>query len=123
MENFKEKDYSYLTGKILPAKNLEGVSTVRIVDVDYDIGITIVNADDTDQYIYCWIGPTAYKNMTGEGVEDAELHEAAFTRMVELLERDEYDHEVALTIFQETSTPIGYLTATNPDADSCAFNL
>lgn len=51
--------YEHLRGKVIPVKNAEGLENILVVDLEFDIGITIVNTDDHNQYISCLQGPVA----------------------------------------------------------------
>lgn len=60
-----QKDYEELEGKEVVYDN--GLKTVGIViGCNYDIGITIVEKGNKDQYLSCYIGPMAPNTIKGQ---------------------------------------------------------
>lgn len=54
-----KRDYPELEGKVIEYVNPDfpEIKSVLVVGVNYDIGITLVNAEDKTDYLYCLVGP------------------------------------------------------------------
>lgn len=62
----KQTDFPELTGELV---QFENGNVGRVVGVNYDIGITIVNKDDPTDYCICFHGPSSPRTQKlGESV-------------------------------------------------------
>ena len=50
-----------LEGKVIDVFDYDGsfLAKGKVIGCDYDIGITIVDKDDPDEFLYCWIGKSS----------------------------------------------------------------
>ena len=55
----KERDYSYLEGKVVDYVSDDGIIKVRVVGCDFHIGITLIKETDPNGYVACLLGPMA----------------------------------------------------------------
>ncbi len=115
------KDYSKLEGKeitIITTKNGETVEYQAVViGCDYDIGITIVKADDHNHYLFCLIGPSA-PNFT-DHPNALKEHKWYFFYKVRKIKQG------ILSLIEEDKLHkrfSSYIPSTGPTAESCPFN-
>ena len=62
IEELKKLDFKV---KLIDGKEYDGL----LIDIDYDIGITIVDKYEKDMYIYCLLGRLGFKAKWGEEKE------------------------------------------------------
>lgn len=105
-----EKDYSHLEGKEI-SYQVNGKEEYKgiIALIDPDIGITIVDKDDHENYLSCLVLPSSPK---WDASLDKEEVKKEFYEIVEMLEKGFYNVE-----------PTTYQTffGSDPTADDCAF--
>lgn len=101
--------YSHLEGKEIEL--LRFSKRGLVVGCDKDIGITIVNAADHDDYIMCLVGPSS---PLWEGKAAQDKYEELFNIIVEQLENGVYDFMIINSIVAGGSKE-------GPTAKSCAF--
>ena len=121
------KDYTHLEGKSYPTKGNISIPSVYIVGIDYDIGITIVNDSDREEYIQCLTGPTAFKTKFGKEHTNLEDYNKRFLEIVSVLEQGFYDYDImlaglerSLTLSQQMQRTIRKTVTISPE--SCPFN-
>jgi len=111
-------DYSEFEGKVikytmLGNREFDGL----IVGCDYDIGITIVNAKDKKQYLYCLLGPSSYPELY-ETDRDYSWYNEVFESGISMLKEGFLD----LRIIHEIDKKYNESCVGVAGPDSCAFN-
>ncbi len=109
-------NYDHLRGKVLIVKN--GLSTTKamIVDADPDIGFTIVDEEDHDEYLQCLIGPVAFKAKWGKDHPDLEGFKDSFNKLVA-------DAKKGIYVLPNFVEMLAKGVGTNPTSEDCAFNV
>ncbi|GAJ14278.1 unnamed protein product [marine sediment metagenome] len=122
-----QKDFPELEGIIIdwyypdqPDEKVKGL----VVGCNYDIGVTIVNADDKTDYLTCLKGP-----QTVGGRKDEKWHKTSFYATVGMLRKGVYRASVQRKI-RTIMDPIyrGYkkdyddITFPSPTQEECPFN-
>ena len=107
-----KRDYPELEGKVV--KCTDGINECfsRVVGCNYDIGITMVDADFQEKYTFCLHGPSSPK--WGEG-RDKKKHSIEFPVWVEMIERGHVD----TAYFYEKCGRKDFQN--NPTKDNCPF--
>lgn len=54
----KDRDYRHLEGLIVSYNDWEEILNALVVGCDYNVGITLVNAGNKDDYLLCLNGPS-----------------------------------------------------------------
>lgn len=123
MYELKEEDkrsYPELEGKVIrftTSKKSTKVTLGKVVGCDYYIGVTIVNADDQDDYLLCAHGPMSpiYKGKDRSCV-DPQIWDTRFALILETIKSEHLDCQ------QYLSKDLIGRAGNNPSADSCSFN-
>jgi len=105
-----------LEGKIITWEGDNGEEhSALIVGCDRDIGITIVNAEDKNDYFYCLSGPSSphYPSdpTTPENIEEDKL---MFDSVVKMLKKGYFNYK------ELAGEPITILNR-NPSIETCSF--
>ena len=114
MKEYEEAEK--LEGKVIDFTDSIGTYKGRIVGCDPDVGITIVNDENTDEYLICLLCPSApnYQNYYPQGV-----NRKLFDIIVSQLKQGYYLYE---TIKAEIETIISNVgSGSNPTAEVCPF--
>lgn len=107
------EDYSELEGKVIDFIHDNGeLVKCKIVGCEYDIGITIVNAKDKEDYLLCVIGPSS---SLGEAVVDFRGYRKCFEYYIEQIKNGSID--IAAAILHTAYRNRG----SKPDINNCAF--
>lgn len=86
-----------------------------LVDIDRDIGLTIVNKDNTDHYLICHIGDTVIPSKTPE---EAVMYNELFDLTVEGIRTG----TISLRVLEERMNSFQQTAGNNPSSEACAFN-
>lgn len=110
---FSETHHESLSGSSI-------VTKAKLVDIDPDIGITIVAADNPRKFLMCLLGPVGRKARNNEEFTDleTEIHEVMFPFIVSEIRAGLVDagkHRKMLRSFN-------IQTGNDPGPDICAFN-
>ena len=89
----------------------------KLVDIDVDIGITIINRDDPEDFLRCLAGPGANVGQTGGWEAHPGLYEEIFKGIINEIKEGFMD----LTS-NEITDRYNVNPGSNPGPDSCAFN-
>jgi len=110
------KDYEELEGKIVDVINSSVEEHIQghVVGIDYDIGITIVDANDHERYILCYTGPAAEKFSV---VRDFAIYNQLFNYTKNAIERGVIDLDELFYFTQKISVSTGR----NPSKETCPF--
>ena len=87
----------------------------KLVDIDSDVGLTIVNKEDNEDYLYCLIGPSV--SMKGDFSIIPGLYDALFQEAIEGIRKG-----VINLTDREVSKSFKSSPGQNPSSDKCAFN-
>ena len=113
MENYEEFE-----GKIIDFYN-EFLGNIRglIVGCDPDIGITIVDADNNDRYLFCLTGP--FSPNWDFGDIEKERYKQYFENAIEQFKKGELKEEIILNLrnFLHKKVVVDY----GASADFCPF--
>jgi len=88
-----------------------------IAGCDYDIGITIVNNEDKDNYLYCLKGPSAYPELYKDDSVYQHYNEK-FEEIIEMFKNGFFNIKIALEIGKK----YGKTGGNNAGPHTCAFN-
>lgn len=113
----ERKDYSHLTDRIVEWRNGKLEFTGKVVLVDFDLGITIVDADDKDHYLTCLQGPIGYRTIHGhDSPRPIKSYVRVFNKMVKMIEEGHYE-------IQDLPDNAGVEDpfSRNPSSSSCVF--
>ena len=110
------KDYSYLEGKTITVNLDTGLEIGIITGIDRELGISIQEDGNLDNYLMCFNGPSSpvERAKYEEFSECKGLYYAMFDKIVYMLEMGHIDYED----FQKAGE-IDYREA--PSAKTCAF--
>lgn len=121
----KERDYSFLEGKeVIYTDGLSGKETpAKVVGCDFDVGITLINANDSTDYLGCIHGPSDPKWRICGGMSQKDLKEytALFFCVVRQLKAGRVSPKLPLRI-EGTSLLHQALDGLRPSAEICPFN-
>jgi len=110
-------DYSEFEGKVIEFIDRFGNKyDGYIAGCDYDIGITIIDNNDRNKYLYCFRGPSYSPNFKYD-----DHHKESFENSIAMFEKGFFDRRIDLEIdrkYNKNQLPSG--RAAGPD--SCAFN-
>jgi hypothetical protein len=111
------QDYSYLEGKIIKVTAGDRFQYKGIVSgCDYDIGITIQNADDHDNYLVCLHGTCSpYKIAAAAANNDLQLYKKVFNKIIKDIQTGHLDQF-------ELEDLVGRASDKQPSADTCPFS-
>lgn len=118
-------DYAELIGKEIIFINYGDVYTARVVDCHYDIGITLINDDNTNEILMCLRSPTRIvqkavaKGKRAEDVNDKthKHYDAVFHAIVGMIKDGKYTDRVTEAILGEKTTGDFKI-----DSSVCAFS-
>ena len=110
MEEFEGKVVKYIGSGW---DDIEGV----IVGCEYDIGITLVNNNNKDDYLYCLKGPGSYPELYTKDSCYA-FYDDVFENIIEMFKGGFFDVKIA----KEVGRKFGEKSRLPPSSDSCAFN-
>lgn len=111
----KERDFSSLIDKEVIYTDGSNEYIGKIVNIDYDIGLTIVDKDNPNEYLVCLIGPSAHKNY------DKKLDEkwpSIFYSTVRQIKNGKLTPNICEKILHS----INQFSASDPGPEYCAFN-
>ena len=114
------KSYEHLEGKIIdwrsPLYKGGKIFKVKVAGIDPDIGITLVNAEDPEDFFTCVNGPMSPQ---GKALPPHlyMVWEEKFARRAEAIEAGLYDVE---DLYTADGRSLDY-DGDSPDADSCSF--
>ena len=115
-----KRDYPELEGKVIKYVNPDfpEIKSALVVGVNYDIGITLVNAEDSSDYLCCLTGPASprWKRCGGTKKAKMELHKKAFPIIIDMITDGKFE-EIKLDAILED----GFLNTEQPDALTCSF--
>ncbi len=95
----------------------------KLIDIDYDIGITIVNRNNTDQYLYCLISKSAMtKEEYGEHYTYWEDHPGLYDEIFELMVTNIRAGEIKRVSYRQILNKYSAQSSYNPSSETCAFN-
>jgi len=84
-----KRDYPELEGKVIKYVNPDfpEITSALVVGVNYDIGITLVNAEDTTDYLCCLTGPLSpqWERCMGTESEKREEHKKLFAARLKMI--------------------------------------
>ena len=116
-----KRDYPELEGKVIEYVNPDfpEIKSALVVGVNYDIGITLVNAEDKSDYLFCLTGPGAprWKECDGTESERTEYHKKIFALVLKMIKAGKYKEERMDVVYK--SNPIGH--GNNPGVSTCSF--
>lgn len=115
-----KSDYSHLEGKeiIYKYEDFDGIREIPsiVVGVDYDIGITIINAKDHEDYVMCLRGPSSPTFVEVEDWQTA--HDTLFYEYVRMIEEGVINED----ILEDKLDDVGFAPGDEePTAASCPF--
>ena len=114
-----EDDFPELEGKIImfqPAGNQAAIPCV-VVGCNRSIGVTLVNANNKDDYILCYIGPIIPEKPDGKYF-NAETHEKVFNVIVEgIIDGELWSEDLA-----DAMTSMGVKSSAGAGPQACAWN-
>ncbi len=110
---FDEKEIEYINSDGSKEKG-------KVIACNYDVGISIVSADDKDEYLLCGNGPSS-SYWKGEDLSDIDFdhYKALFYNAVSQIEKGYYDERNEEKI--DIKFP-GNSSISVPDSSTCAFN-
>ena len=88
-----------------------------IAGCEYDIGVTIVDNNDRDKYLYCLSGPSAIPKAYTED-SDYEYYNDNFEVLISMFKNGFYDDRTDEAVSDKYSTR----SVPGASVDSCAFN-
>jgi len=88
-----------------------------VVGCDYDIGVTIVNTEDKDDYLYCLVGPSANPEIYRSNVDRAYYNET-FENLIAMFKKGFID----VNIDHEIDMKYGTKEPGIASPEGCAFN-
>lgn len=88
MEEERQTDFPELEKKKYTFYNGRIDKLARVAGCNYDIGITIINAEDKNDYLFCFPGPNS-PQVVKEGIIVPEYSQK-FYRITDLLEKENY---------------------------------
>jgi hypothetical protein len=111
------EDYSELLDKEVKVIEANGLISYTgiVIGIDFDIGITIINKEDKDDYLLCYLGETV---QPAEDEEEKELYNRLFSWAVEAIRQGVMDFKES----NEISFIAGRRPGNDPSSDFCAFN-
>lgn len=89
----------------------------RLVEIDSHLGATVINRDNTDEYLWCIRGPGAHKASAEEWAKHPGAFDEIFQWLVDSIKSgilDLTDHSISI----KTGVPEGG----RPSSDFCIFN-
>jgi len=113
----KERDYSDLEGKVVKFICSHGTFQALVAGCDFDLGITLVNAENHDHYFWCLLGDSApvwRKGRTKPKPED-DHYLALFYSGVHMIKKG----KVEANRIQKIQPSFWY--STGPSAEICPF--
>ena len=120
MKELTEQEHEELMACEFVVKGIwdDGPYTVpgRLVEIDSDIGITIVSKENSTDYLYCILGPSVSNNLLNMHPTPG-LYDALFKKTVQDIRNGVID----LTNTQ-VSKEFDTIPGEGPSADFCAFN-
>ena len=119
-----KRDYPELEGKVIEYVNPDfpEIKSALVVGVNYDIGITIVNADNVNQYLSCTRGPSSphWKGCRGTESAKMEAYKEVFACKIKMIKAGKFDPEAVDIILR--GVPLGTgVPFVNPSAATCSF--
>lgn len=111
--DIENTDFSKLEGAVFIYKVGRETRRGLLVNIDYHIGFTIVNEEDTDNYLWCSRGPSAPTFVNKPGAIDA--HKRLFAALVKAVKSGVVQPKVIASIADVHH-------GSRPSASSCAFN-
>jgi hypothetical protein len=111
-------DYEHLEGKeveVITDISINGVNlafTGLVVGVEENMGVTIVDANDKDNFLVCL-------NVRNANPEDKEAFDLVFNKIVEQIEAGQIDYTDLKLASLDGS---GKVPGRNPSQDSCVFS-
>jgi len=111
MEQFEGQVVNYIGSGL--GDDIEGI----IVGCDIDIGITLVNNNNKDDYLYCLRGPGSYPELYTKDSYYA-WYVDIFESIIEMFKGGFFD----VKVMKEVSRKFGEGTSLPPSSNSCAFN-
>ena len=84
-----------------------------IAGCDYDIGITIVNNEDKEDYLYCLKGPSY-----DSSIEDNDYYKESFENAIAMFKDGFFDRRIDVEIDKK----YGKTGGNNAGPHTCAFN-
>ena len=115
-------DYSKLEGKKIEYFWGDNIREGLVVGVDFNIGITIVDANNHDNFILCLAGPLSPTREQFVTMTDKQ-YKNSFNYYIEAIKSGKLNMDEA-TDFYEKQVPLAKLTlwSLGPDAEGCSFN-
>ncbi len=109
--------YEELEGKIIDTNFDDGIKG-KVVGCDYDIGITIVAADDPDNYLICLQGLSSpVLKKAGEPLNE-ERHKEMFNAIVNCIKKGKYDNNFIDNLWRSLG---GEPPVNQPSVEICPF--
>ncbi len=89
----------------------------RLIDIDFDIGITIVDKDNPDRHLECLVGPSAEKGAKENWDQYPGLYEAIFQDIVREIREGK-----RILGGKMAENEFGIKPSPGPSSEDCAFN-
>lgn len=113
-------NYDHLIGKILEVEGSSDHKEAKIVYLDFDIGITIVDALNPDTYLRCIWGPVSYKSKAGEEYTEKMVED--YTERFEQIVKDAEEGKYVIPYLSPIEMALKGM-GNKPSSENCAFNL
>ena len=109
-------DYSKFEGKVIIYISSNGNKYDGLIaGCDYHVGITIVDNNNKDFYLYCFRGPS-YDPL----IEDNNYHKESFENAIAMFKDGFFDRRIDIEIDKKHGEY--HITGQNASAATCSFN-
>lgn len=108
-----QDDYPEYEGRVIIFDNGSITYSGLIVGFNRSVGVTIVDANNKDKYLFCFRGPVAPGHIKGLEKRD----QAVFDYLVKAVEQGVYNDEE----FQEAMSEVGGSSSGAASAAGCAY--
>lgn len=124
-EDFK-RSYPELEGKIVNWRShnyREGeIFKVKVVGLDYWIGMTLVDPNDPNDYYHCLNGPSSPQNKQYTGTLELDswydkMYNKIFQEYIKMIKNGLVDCEVIANLYDQENM----MTGVSPTSDNCSF--
>jgi len=122
-----KRDYPELEGKVIEYVNPDfpEIKSALVVGVNHDIGITLVDAEDTSEYLVCLIGPSSplweraipLHHPQRTETEEIKTYKKIFAFIIKMIKIGKWDGDKVNNFIETNSIRDGY----QPSAASCSF--
>lgn len=115
----KERDYSELEGRKVKFELREGrIFQALVAGCDYDLGITLVSAENKHHYLYCLLGPLA-PHRKKYNIKPSEQYPAKFYSMIRMIKKGKVKIKDTVGFKLDPRIREGFVPA--PSAETCPF--